>query len=157
MMALLKRSALPLSLAANVFFVAVIVVHLWYRPPFPPHGGPGGPVEEIARALPPADAAIFREAFSGEPLLQGPPPGPGRDDDSGIDQALIAEPFDAAALEAAFRAREHEKQRFGQALGRALVRAASAMSAEGRRKLVEWQSQHRPPPRPGEHRPPPPR
>lgn len=152
----LGKYALPVSLAANVFFVVLIAVHVWHRPPFPPPGGPLGLVEEVARALPPADAVIFRAAFQADPLLRQPPP-PGGAGFERINQALLAEPFDAAALEMALLKHQEEKQRFDEVLSAALLRAAGAMSADGRRRLVEWQMRHRPPhPHSGEQAPPPP-
>ena len=159
MIARLKTFALPLSLALNVFFVVAGAIHAWHRPPFP-HHGPHGMVEEIARALAPADAAIFRNAFSSD-ILSRPPPRP-YDKEALIIRALLAQPFDPAALEAALRAHDQDRQMFERAMVGALVGAAGAMSAEGRRQLVEWHMTHRPPPPPDEggpgpdHEPPPP-
>lgn len=146
MIARLKPYALPLSLAVNVFFLAMLAVPLWHHPPRPPRGGPMGLVEEIAGALPAEDAVRFRAAFADPALARRPPPGPGGEDLRRINAALLAEPFDAAALETAFGAHQDERQRFDRAFFEAFVRGASTISAEGRRKLVEWQTTHRPPP-----------
>lgn len=146
----LTKLALPVSLALNVFFAAAIANHELHRPPHPPHGphGPHGMVEDIARALPAADALVFRREFANLP--HRPPPGPGNDEFGRLSAALLADPFVPAAVEAAMRERAREHDVFETALTSALVRATTEMSAAGRRAMVEWHMTHRPPPPPPE-------
>ena len=142
----LKKHALPISLAFNVFFVAVIGIHLWHRPP--PHHGRHGPhdmVEEIARTLSAADAAILRREFAPGTLPEPPRPGSPDDGLERIRQVLAAEPFDPAALDAVLRADEEHHRQYDRAIAGARIRAATALSAEGRHRLAEWQP-HGPPP-----------
>ncbi|MEI6556916.1 MAG: periplasmic heavy metal sensor [Rhodospirillaceae bacterium] len=140
-----RRWGLPLSLAFNVFLIAVIGVHEWHRPHGPP--GPGRMMEDIARSLPEADAAILRQRFAAEPLLRTPFRD-GRDMMTPVREAMRAEPFDPAALEAAFGGLHQDRSRFDQALERALITAATAMSPEGRRRLADHRGPPGPPPGP---------
>ena len=131
--------ALPLSLAVNVFLVAVIAVHVWHRPPGPP--GPPGPhhmADEIARFLPTADADALRKAFASEPVLQQDPGPEMRKNMDHVRDVLRADPFDSAALDAALKAGRADRDAGEQAIERALLKAATAMSPEGRRKLAEF-------------------
>jgi uncharacterized membrane protein len=136
-----SRWALPLSLAINVFLVAVIAVHLWHRPPGPP--GPPGPdphhmVDEIARFLPGADATILRDAFASEAVLQQDPRATMEHNMERVREALRADPFDPAALAAVLREGHEARDADDQAIARALLKAATAMSPEGRRLLAEY-------------------
>ncbi len=127
--------ALPLSLAVNVFLVAVIAVHLWHRPPGPP--GPHHLADEIARFLPPGDADTLRTAFASEPVLQRDPGPAMRSNMARVREALRADPFDPAALAAALEEGHEDRDAGDRAVGRALLKAAIAMSPEGRRVLAE--------------------
>ena len=144
-----RQWALPLSLAVNVFLLTVIGVHEWHRPHGPP--GPRHMMEDIARNLPEADAAILRQAFAAEPLLQREPGRGDHDPMSSVRAAMRSEPFDPEALKAAFAALHENRGGFDQALERALLAAATAMSPEGRRRLAD----HRGPPGPPPGPPPP--
>ena len=145
------RWTLPLSLALNVFLLAVIGVHEWHRPHGPPH--PEEMLEHLARTLAPPDAAILRQAFAAEPILHSERhPPPDRDDDmEPVRQALRAEPFDPAALTAAFNHGHEGRDARDQAVGRVLVQAATAMSAAGRHRLADFRGPPHGPP----HGPPP--
>ncbi|MEI7609337.1 MAG: periplasmic heavy metal sensor, partial [Rhodospirillaceae bacterium] len=109
-----RRWALPLSLSVNVFLATVIVVHEWHR-----HRGPPDPrhmIEEIARELPEADAAILRRTFAAEPELQREPPQKGKDPMNPVRAALRAEPFDPEALKTAIAGLHHGRDGFDQAM-----------------------------------------
>jgi len=147
-----SRWALPLSVSLNVFLIAVAGVHEWHQAGHGP-GGPPGPermIEHLARHLPPADAEALRQAFAAEPALL-------RDDHRFMDEdmakvreAMRAEPFDPAALAAALDHGHQIRDAHDQAIGRALVKAATAMSPAGRRQLADHGpgGPHGPPPGP---------
>ena len=139
-----RRWALPLSLAVNIFLLTVIVVHEWQRPHGPPD--PRRMLEDIARTLPDADAVQLRRAFAADPLLQQDPFADGGDPMAAVRAAMRAEPFDPAALKAAITRVHQRHDAFDQALERALVAAATAMSPEGRRRLADHRGPPGPPP-----------
>jgi Spy/CpxP family protein refolding chaperone len=148
-------------LALNAFLLAVIAVHETHRPPWPPGGphGPGGPhhiVDRLAGLLSEPDATVLRQAFAAEPLLARSPRQAMGDDRQRMRAALRAEPFDPAALAAAVERGHSERDTFDQAIGRALIKAATALSPEGRRVLAEHGGPPGPPPEHGGPPEPPP-
>ncbi len=139
-----SRWILPGSLSLNVFFVVFLLVvssPFGFRPEFPPP--PSEMAERMARTLPPADAAIFRQAFaaretdltrSREVHLSVP---------TRVRAVLSAPELDVASLKAVFDDARAAHEIMDSALESAMIEAVSKMSTEGRRKLSEWQ-----PPRP---------
>ncbi len=140
----LMRWAFPLSLAVNVFLLAVIGVHEFHRPHGPPN--PEHFINHLASVLPKADAVILRQVFATEPLLHWEPHGPGGDDMEPVRQALRAYPFDPTALRVAFETGHAQRDTRDQAVGRVLVTVATAISAEGRRRLADLRGPPGPPP-----------
>jgi len=142
-----------LSLAVNIFFVTVLVVHWLGGPPGPPpRGGPGGPggppsplsvIEWIARDLSEADRQALHQAVAEQGITNASRPPSFEKLLERIRQTLRAEPFDPAALAAVLKDGLDVRDVFDQAVSRAIVAGASAISPEGRRKLADWR-----PPRP---------
>lgn len=129
------------SLALNVFLGVVIGTHLLTPPP-PPR--PERMIEEMAEALPAADARILREVLNAKRDTLAEGRGDPRQFHERFRQILLTEPFDMEAfkrLESEFRAnREH----VGTVLGGILAEALPRMSPEGRKALADF----RPPPPP---------
>ena len=139
-----RQWVLPVSLAVNVFLLTVIAVHEWQRPHGPPN--PRRMVEDIAKSLPEADAAVLRQTFAAEPELQRDPFKAGADLMAPLRKALRSEPFDPEAFAAEFHKFHEQRDRFEQALDRALLTAVAAMSSEGRRRLADHRGPPGPPP-----------
>lgn len=149
------RWLLPLSLAVNVFLIAVIAVHEWRRPHGPPR--PEHLIAHLSKVLSAADAATLRQAFEAETILHArphPPSGsegtngpgsPEGEDMAAIRQALRAEPFDPEALAAAFARGHAVRDARDQAIGRVLLKVATAISAEGRQRLADLRGPPGPP------------
>lgn len=152
----LSRWALPASLALNVFLGTVLVMREPWPPHRPPPGGPPGPlgiVERLAGELPPADAAILRQAMArrGQEIeyqwrvWNGTP--------ERVTTLLAAPGLDAAALRAALDEGRNAHGAVDAAVAEIVMEAATAMSAEGRHAVARW----RPPGPPRNGPPPPPR
>lgn len=139
------RFLLPVSLFLNVFLGVAVAVHFLGTPPRPP--GPPTPaaiMEEMAATLPPADAAVLREAFaakvadmeSADAVLRRMP--------DRVAEGLARPDFDAGQLREVFAAGRDARARMDAAIEAALVQAAGRMSPEGRRRLSEWKPPGRP-------------
>ena len=116
------------------------------RPPPPPD--PNRMIEQMVAVLSPADGAVMRRAFDAErDNLQAAHHDPSAMHRQ-IHDALLAEPFDPARLQAVFAAEDQGHAAMGAAVGRMLAQAASQMSPEGRHRLADF--------RPGPPGPPPP-
>ena len=139
-----RRWVLPVSLAVNVFLLTVIAVHEWRRPHGPPN--PRRMVEDIASSLPEADATVLRQTFAAEPELQQDPFKGGADTMASLRKVLRTEPFDPVAFAAEFHKLHERRDRFEQALDRALQTAVATMSPEGRRRLADHRGPPGPPP-----------
>ena len=149
MTSLLKVSSIPrpivlLSLALNVIVIAVVGAHLWFHPGPPPD--PTQLVARLADGLPEADGRILRLALKSEGLT---PDHRSFEPEAVLDQAraaMHAEPFDPAVLAAVLHKGLSDRDAVDQAIVRAVVSSATAMSAEGRRRLAELRCHHLPPP-----------
>ncbi|WP_448192413.1 periplasmic heavy metal sensor [Azospirillum sp. sgz301742] len=130
--------ALIVSLATNMFLGGLILSHAGRRGP--PHGPPGPErfIEHLAATLPPDDGALLRRALeanrdtlNAEHALHESMP-------QKIRAALLAEPFDPAALVSVFTDNDTRERDLRQRMQRALADAAAAMSPEGRRQMAEF-------------------
>ena len=146
---LLRRWALPLSLALNVFLVTVVVMRL----PLNHRPGPPDPQEiaqHIAATLPPADGAILvavvkahTAEFERSQAARHAVPGK-------IKTVLEQPQLDLAALRAVFAENRDASIAIDEALAAIFEEVVSRISPEGRAKLAQWQ-----PPRPPGGGPPP--
>jgi len=128
---------LMLSVAANVFMVALLVARPHHPPPHPPRG-PLGMIEEMSERLPAADSALLRQALAHEiqrlgTLPQDVPPGPGR-----LQALMGANPFDPVRFRQEAEAIQAERNAMSESLTRIFLEALPAMSAEGRRKVADF-------------------
>lgn len=141
------RWLLPVSLSANVFLIAMIVV---FRMPHhfgPPPREPGRMVEEMASRLPKADGDILREVFNRHaPQMDGMHAAMRRFHDA-IQTVLTAPTFNPEALRAVFAEVRKSRMALDDALESSLIETASKISYGGRKKLGEWTPPGPPPPR----------
>lgn len=171
----LPRWLLPVSILINLFLAgAVVALALPMlsgpppRPPFGAHGptGPGGPrgpdgpdrpgkphgplamVERMAESLPPADAAILREAVASRSEAMQAADKEMRSFPDRLRDALDNEPFQIDVLKSVFTEGRAARMAMEDALSTSIVEATQRMSAEGRHRLADWR-----PDRPGEGRP----
>jgi uncharacterized membrane protein len=148
------RWLLPVSLVLNAFFGGILVGHLDRPHQFGPLPDPAGIADRMADGLPPADAAVLRQAFASQAA----------DLDRGhqamdtfrrkIETLLSAPNFDPVAMKALLEGIRQAHEVEDAAMSAALIGAATKMSTEGRQRLA-----HLPPGPPGGGPPggPPPR
>lgn len=165
----LPRWLLPVSILVNMFLVGAVValaLPMLSGPlPHPPFGsrGPGGPdgpegpgrshgplamAERMADSLPPADAAILREAIAARAEAMRAADKEMRAFPDRLREALDSEPFQTDALKTVFTAGRDARVAMDDALSAAIADAAARMSADGRHSLADWR-----PDRPGAGRP----
>ncbi len=126
------------SVMVNVFLASALFSH-WLRggddrPPRPPH--PDKVVERLAGELSAADATLLRAAYArhrtevaaGFEIISSFP--------ERVRTVLAADPFDPAALSAAFDANAQGHVALTNALREATLDAVMAMSPEGRQILA---------------------
>lgn len=139
------RWLLPVSLAFNAFLAGVVVTQ-WLTPHFPPPPPrPERMIEDMAAALPDADAALLRQSFAARGPVAGARPRNREDMFERLRAALRAEPFDAAAVSKIFRDGRAARDQIDDAIESALVEAAAKMSPAGRRALADWRPPMPPP------------
>lgn len=135
------------SLAVNVFLGATVGTHLLREPKGPPR--PGQMLEDMAGALPPADAQILRQAMEVHREELRPEDDNPQQQHEKMRRILAADPFDLDAFKqftSEFRAR---RDRVGETIGNVLADALPRMSREGRKRLADM-----PPPGPPPGPPP---
>jgi uncharacterized membrane protein len=131
-----RKWVLPASLALNVFLGTVIVMH-----PRPPRHGPHDPgslADKIAEALPPADAAILRQAVAAHvrQLMDGDR---AQHQTPEVVKALLAAPtLDEAALRDTLAAHHAARQAMDEALAAIITETVTRISPEGRAALAKW-------------------
>lgn len=134
----LSRWGLPASFALNLFLAGMVASRLLapdFPPPPPP---PERMVEEIAATLPVADAAILRQVFAAHAAALEEGHRQRRRTPERVRAVLAADPFDVAALRAAFAEGRDAFAALDRALEAAVVEAAEQMSSDGRHRLAEW-------------------
>jgi uncharacterized membrane protein len=135
------RTALLLSLAVNVLLAAALAAGAWRQSHRGGEAG-GGPMRmpgpgQIARVLPEADQPVFRELMSTRRGEMRPRIVEARRARRDVRDALLAEPFDAKAFDAAMaemRLRDGEVIAFAHGL---LAEAAGKVSPEGRKAIAK--------------------
>jgi uncharacterized membrane protein len=133
-----RELALPVSVALNLFFIALIGGRLLHRPPALDAGG--GPVARALvnaeASLPPQDAAAFDAAIRGDArrYIEA-----GRrlvDARRALGQEITAEPFNPERVKQALATWRRAWNGFFDAFSGTLVDALAKVSPDGRRKLV---------------------
>lgn len=131
----MRTIALWASIAANLFFVALIGSHLALRPP-PPPPGMNGFVRRLAASLPPADARRFQDAMTRERPWYAQAHDAMNRARQRFAAAVGREPYDEADARQRlheFRSRMMEgSSRFGDSL----IAAIRTLSPEGRKRLA---------------------
>jgi len=134
------KAALLMSLVVNVLLAAVIAAGAWRQSAR--GDGAGGPMRmpgpaQIARALPDADRPVLREVLDAHRGEMRPRVADARRARRAVRDALLAEPFDAKAFDAALaemRVRDGEVIAFAQGL---LAEVAGKVSPEGRQAMAK--------------------
>jgi uncharacterized membrane protein len=133
-------AALVVSLALNLFFFGVIAGHRL---------GPRGQadqftparlersIERVARVLPDADAALLRSRFEAGRADLGQRFLALQEARRGVGQALRAEPFDAAALAAAYEAMQARSQEWQAGIHGVIKTVLPQLSPAGRTAVAE--------------------
>lgn len=152
MIALLRRRWMPVALLASLGINMFLVGFLSGRrpPPWLPPGPPPGPerlIEEISAVLPPDDAALLRRTLDANRDRMAADRNRRMAFRDRVEDALRAEPFDPAALEAVFDEEDERERQSWAGFRKILIETAGAMSAEGRRRMAMF--------RPGPGGPPP--
>jgi uncharacterized membrane protein len=132
--------ALIASLALNLFVLARLATPLLLGPadPPPPEAMLPHLVEELAAALPAADAALLRQTFDGHAANIA---GTSRAVAAAHEQvraALAADPFDEAALAAALDQLRDAEQALHGAVRQTVLDIAPRLSPEARHALAAW-------------------
>ncbi|MBI5163593.1 MAG: periplasmic heavy metal sensor [Magnetospirillum sp.] len=135
----LPRWVLPASFALNLFLAGMVASRL-LAPDFPPPPPPPPErmVAEIAATLPAADGAILRQVFAAHAAALEEGHRQRHRTPERVRAVLAADPFDAAALRAAFAEGRAAFTAQDRALEAAIVDAAEKMSTDGRHRLAEW-------------------
>lgn len=140
------RAGLWISLAANLFLMALVGAHLLRTAdrPDPPPRTLDGAIERIAAALPADDARRFRAVM----LQQRPHYQPAHDRMEQARQAfaraISRNPYDEQATQDAMHTWQTDWNDFMRKFGDSFLRAAGALSSDGRTKLAEF-AEHRTP------------
>lgn len=129
------RAALILSLAANVFLIAVFAApHL--LPPPPRERGENRIAERIARRLPEPDRPVFREAHARHQAALARSFDALGASRARMRETLSAQPFDAATFARAAAESQRASDLVQTAIYAMIADAAPQMSAKGRQFLV---------------------
>ena len=134
------RTALLLSLAVNVLLAAALAAGAWRQSGRVEQAGVPmrmpGPMQ-IARALPEEDRPVMRDVLAEHRGEMRPRIMEARRARQAVRDALLADPFDAAALERALaemRMRDSEVVTFAQTL---LAEVAGKVSPQGRQAMAK--------------------
>lgn len=129
------------SLALNVFLGVSLGTHFFRGPKAPPR--PDGMLQDMAEALPEADARILRQAIEAHKSAFSERNDPKQHFDA-MRQILQTEPFDPDAFARLSSEIRASHDRHSQAINDVLLEAVPKMSPEGRKALAN----RPPPPRP---------
>jgi len=133
-----RRIALPASLVLNLFLIALILGHVLLGRT----GAQASPnpvtriLGNIEPKLPPRDAAVFRQVIQDDAPRYADAAQRVVEARRRLEQQIIAEPFDPAAVRQAMVAMRMGLNQFSEAFNGPLVDALAKVSPEGRRKLV---------------------
>ncbi|MBI4182790.1 MAG: periplasmic heavy metal sensor [Proteobacteria bacterium] len=132
------RFRFPISLAVNVFLVAVIIAYLVTHRPEGPRWGASPRLDRIASTLPAPDGDKLRSTFAARSGEVGAATAAYRQARIAIRQALRAEPFDQSRLREAMAEARAKRVALETMLQDVVTTAAAEMSGEGRARLADW-------------------
>ena len=130
------------SLALNLFFVGVAVAMAVRAPAPPPRWDPNVfvRVERIAATLPPADAAIVRDAMQANHAAIDDAQNKYYAARHEIHETLRQDPFKIADMRAAMVKMRAARQSFDQIIQGVFADAAPKISSPGRHALADWRN-----------------
>jgi uncharacterized membrane protein len=129
---------LVISLAVNLFFAGLFVTRHAFGPPRGPDAMLARLIDELGTGLSDPDRATLRDVFGAHEAEIKERSAQAMQSRAGIRAAMVVEPFDPAALNAAVAEASARDLAMRQAVERMLVEAATRVSPEGRRKLASW-------------------
>lgn len=131
-----RTRVLWLSIAGNLFAGALIGAHqVMHRSPGPP--GLEGAVEHMARALPPADAALFRATLAHERPWYDLARRRMDEAREALSQAIARQPYDEALVRVRMQEWQARWMETSGRFGDSLLSAVGGLSPEGRTRLAE--------------------
>lgn len=129
---------LVLSLAANLFIAGLFVTRHLFAPPRGPDAMLTRLIGELGTQLDAADHTTLQRIFGTHEAAIRERAVAARQARAGIRAAMVAEPFDPAALTAAVDAAAAGDLAMRRAIEGMLVEAATQVSPEGRARLAAW-------------------
>ena len=131
-----RTRLLFLSVAGNLFAVALIGSHLAMRAP---HGPPSSAaiVEHMARDMPPDDAARFRDIMSQDKQQNDLARARMEAARRALSRAIGSTPYDEEAVRHAMHDWQQAWLEWSNDLGASLLKAFAGLSPDGRRSLAE--------------------
>lgn len=141
-----RTRLLFVSVAGNLFAVALIGAHFAMRPSRPPPGPPRAEmlVARMAHDLPPEDADRFRAAM--QPRLPEIEAARRRMEQARAEmsRAIAQTPYDETVVRQAMKAWQDAWIAMSNDMGASVLSAVSGLSPDGRRRLAEAGMRHRP-------------
>jgi uncharacterized membrane protein len=129
---------LVLSLAVNLFFAGLFVTRHAVGPPRGPEAMLARLIGELGARLSDPDRATLQRVFDAHEAEIKERSGQAMQSRAGIRAAMVAEPFDPAALIAAVDEASARDLAMRRAIERMLLEAATQVSPDGRGKLAAW-------------------
>jgi uncharacterized membrane protein len=129
---------LVLSLAANLFFAGLFVTRHAFGPPRGPDSMLARLIGELGAHLSDPDRATLQRVFDAHQAEIKQRSAQAMQSRAGIRAAMVAEPFDPAALTAAVDEASARDQAMRRAIEHMLLEAATQVSPDGRGKLAAW-------------------
>ena len=139
-----RTRLLFLSVAGNIFAVALIGGHIAMRGQ--PHGPPGSAaiVDHMAREMPPDDAARFRATMAEDRDHNDRAHARMEEARRALSRAIGGSPYDEAAVRQAMHDWQQAWLDWSNDLGASLLKAFPGLSPDGRRRLAEAGQRHGP-------------
>jgi uncharacterized membrane protein len=128
---------LAVSLGVNVFLGGVFTGRRLFRPPPNPDMMVSRVVEHLSASLSPVDSTALHRVFDSHRRQFGERFAALRRAHAMLRDAMAAQPFDRAGLNAALDAVDRERAALGGVFHAALLEAATEMSPAGRQILAE--------------------
>jgi uncharacterized membrane protein len=129
---------LVLSLAVNLFFAGLFATRHVFAPPRGPDAMLARLIGELGAHLSDPDRATLQRVFDAHEAEIKERSSEAMRSRAGIRTAMVAQPFDPAALSAAVDIAGGHDLAMRRAVERMLLEAATQVSADGRGKLAAW-------------------
>jgi uncharacterized membrane protein len=129
---------LVLSLAVNLFFAGMFVARHVFGPSHGPEAMMARLIGELGAHLADPDRATLQRVFAAHETEIKERSAQAMHSRAAIREAMVAEPFDPAALTEAVEQAAARDVAMRRAVERMLLEAATQVSADGRAKLAAW-------------------